>query len=582
MISFSLIAMPMSCLLLNEFIGGAVIDAVIPAIYSALLVFGALLFSVSFLALIICVIVILISTNYWALIYHPASLAHSRRKRKLQSIAADGGWKSIKCNASSMKGNNSDKPRYQPESITAYSWRVFYMVKCSLQYGITVLSYRGKREKKRFAAQSVWCGMNRPLLLFRTSEDLRTKFTPSSTSAPSPAYPLPLASYKSFAPPTPSSFPPFSTTFSAHTLSLLPTKSHDNFYTRQARSLGLNGAPTCIRKMLIISADTVLEGREKEKERKREKERSRKQGEKERRREERERERCNGGVGNAGGRGDEMSVGVRGRGQLHHTRQLSSSRSLEDELVVTRTGLADSTRRLVAPSIMFYSGQALTLMRSRLSLHDNVSKSTHRGMLHVNIDEDSFSEADFAEEFRLILDVFYPDGMTLSDEAKEESCELFNIWKNENFVWSNVTAGGTISTHSEVRMINFKMFEDWFSEEFVGAIHSNLSDRIMDNISRSPVLAVTVKNKVNESDRERDDSIAHCTTQSVSWFASSPRSTPLPSSSPHQSSSPPSLSPLSLSPLYPARDAEEERGKVGGKMRSKNFVQVKEKDGNEI
>ena len=49
MISFALIAMPMSCLLLNEFVGGAVIDAAIPAIYSALLVCGALLFSISLL-----------------------------------------------------------------------------------------------------------------------------------------------------------------------------------------------------------------------------------------------------------------------------------------------------------------------------------------------------------------------------------------------------------------------------------------------------------------------------------------------------------------------------------------------------
>ena len=526
MMSFSLIAMPMSCLLLNEFIGGAVIDAVIPAVYSALLVFGALLFSVSFIALIICIIVILISTNYWAFVYHPASLAHSRRKRKLKTIAADGGWTSIKFNAASMKGNNSDKPRYQPESITAYCWRVFYMVKCSLQYGITVLSYRGKREKKQFAAQSVWCGMNRPLLLFRTSEDLRTKSAPSSTSAPSPAYPLPAASFKSFPSPSPS-FSPFSTTFSPHTLPPLPTKSHGNFYTRQARSLGMNGAPMCIRKMLIISTDTVLQEREKEKERKREKERSRKQREKERRRDER-------------GRGDEMSVGDRGRGQLQHIRQLSSTRSLEDELVVTRTGQADSARRLIAPSIMFYSGQALTLLRYRLSQHDKQGKSTHKGILPMNSDEDLFPECDFTEEFRLILDVFYPDGMTLSNEAKEESCELFNIWKNEYFEWSNATTGGTMSTHSEVRMISFKLFEDWFSHEFVGAIHSNLSDRIMDNISRSSVLAVTVKKKVNESGRDRDDSIAHCTTQSVSWFALSPRPSPLPSPSLHSSSSSPS------------------------------------------
>ena len=520
--------MPMTCLLLNEFVGGAVIDAAIPAIYSALLVFGAILFSVSFLALIICVIVILVSTNYWAFVYRPASLAHSRRKRKLKIIAANGGRSLIKFNATSSKANSSGKKsRHQPESISAYCRRVFHIVKRSLQYGITVLSYRGKREKKHFAARSVWCGMNRPLLIFRTSEDPRTKSTPISSSPTSP-----LSASKSFSAPflSPSktpfsptpSFSAFYPTSSFSAFSPSPSRSYRNLYSRQVKSPGLSAVPVCVKKMLIISTDTAVQEREKERER-RQKQRDRESGGGGRGGD----TPGGGGRGGRGGRGEELGSRVRGRGGVQFSRQFSSTRSLGDELVVTRTGLADSSRRLVAPSIMFYSRQALTLMRSRLSKKkSNVaqlkSTSTHRRIFPMNSNEDSFPEADFTVEFRLILDVFYPDGMTLSNEAKEESCELFDIWKNEYFEWSDASTGGggITSIQPEVRMINFKLFEDWFSNEFVFLIHSNLSDRIMDNITRSPVLAVTVKNKVKV--KEVDEDALHCTTNAVSWFAPPP------------------------------------------------------------
>ena len=287
-------------------------------------------------------------------------------------------------------------------------------------------------------------------------------------------------------------------------------------YSRQVKSPGLSAVPVCVRKMLVISTDAAVQEREKERDR---------------RQRQREKDKGGGGrskgmAGGGGGRGEDgrggrkgegMGVRVRGRGGVQFIRQFSSTRSLEDELVVTRTGLADSSRRFVAPRIMFYSRQALTLMRSRLSQHEKTGKSTQTRILQMDSNEDSFPESEFTEEFSRILDVFYPDGMTLSNEAKEESCELFDIWKNEYFEWSQ--ASGAIQ--SEVRMINFKLFEEWFSNDFVSAIHSNLSDRIMDNISRSPVLAVKVKNK------DKDNGAVHCTTQSVSWYAPPPLSSPV-------------------------------------------------------
>ena len=507
--------MPMSCLLLNEFVGGAIIDAAIPAIYSSLLVCGALLFSISLVALLISVIVVLVSTNYWAFVYRPASLAHSRRKRKLRMIAADREF--IKFNgtaAAASRRSSHSRARYHSEPMSAYCVRVFHIVKRSLQYGITVLSYRGKREKIYVAAQSVWCGMNRPSLLFTSTGDPRT--LPSSSSAPSPSSPPKSAPFLSpsrtpYSPPPPP-FSPFTPASPQSAFSKSPSRSFRNLYSRKSKSPGLAAVPVCVRKMLIISTDALVQEREKERKRK-------------------QRDSGNGrggrgiiggrGGGGEGGEGRGMRGLVRGRGGVQLSRQFSSIRSIGDELVVTRTGLADTSRRIVAPRIMFYSRQVLTLMRSRLSQyeHDESGRSrsnisAHKKIYPMSSNEDSFPESRFTVEFRRILEDFHPDGMTLSDEAKEESCELFDIWKGEYFEFC--LASGRIQTEKEDRMINFKLFEDWFSHDFMCTIHSNLSDRIFENIARSPVLAVTIKKK------ELDQESAHSTTNAVSWYAPPP------------------------------------------------------------
>jgi hypothetical protein len=268
--------------------------------------------------------------------------------------------------------------------------------------------------------------------------------------------------------------------------------------------------------MLIISTDALVLEREKE--------RKRKQRDSEDGRGGRGMiggEGGRGGGGEGGGEGRGMRGLVRGRGGVQFSRQFSSIRSIGDELVVTRTGLADTSRRIVAPRIMFYSRQVLTLMRSRLSQYEHEKSgrsssniSAQRKIFPMSSNEDSFQESHFKAEFRRILEDFHPDGMTLSDEAKEESCELFDIWKNEYFEFCR--ASGISQSEKEDKMINFKLFEDWFSHDFMCTIHSNLSDRIFENIARSPVLAVTVKKK------ELDQESALSTTNAVSWYAPPP------------------------------------------------------------
>ena len=375
--------------------------------------------------------------------------------------------------------------------------------------------------------------------------------------------------------------------------------------------------PTCVRNMLIKSIDTTQQDREKEirreKERKRKRRQREKQKESERKRKLREREGESGGgeveeeegsgngdsengEGEKGNEGEREVAGKRRgmskksmRGLVQFSRQFSSIRSIGDELVVTRTGLADTSRRVVAPRIMFYSRQVLTLMRSRLSKYEHEKSgrssstiSAQRKVYPMSSNEDSFPESHFTVEFRRILEDFHPDGMTLSDEAKEESRELFDIWKIEyfescktrnsddnNISNSSNDYNGSSNDYIQIqtvretergteagdRMINFKSFDDWFSHDYLAATRSNLLDRIYDSLVRSNVL--TVKGEYNYKDKdiaeegegkdreeegEGEGETVQCTNNAVSWFASLP---PSPSSSAPASPSHPSFYPPS-------------------------------------
>jgi hypothetical protein len=85
-LSFFMIAVPMTIILVHAAVGEAIIDVVIPAAYSAILTLGAFLYSKSLAALLVTFCVALVALNYWGFVYRPASIAHSRRKDKLRRL----------------------------------------------------------------------------------------------------------------------------------------------------------------------------------------------------------------------------------------------------------------------------------------------------------------------------------------------------------------------------------------------------------------------------------------------------------------------------------------------------------------
>ena len=376
-LSFLLIALPMTVILLNEVVGDAIINAAIPAVFSAVLTLGAYLYSISLAALLITFCVTLGVVNYWRLIYHPASVAHSRRKDKLKRLQYEGHSTSkfnLLKRTESIRAMSST-PTTSKQSI-GYFRRLFNIVKHSIQHGVTLLSFRRIQRGKELAMMRMWCGMNRPSL---SQGAIR-----SEAGSPS-------------------------------------QMSQDSVTRSLSRSKSMCRAPENIMNMLAAASSSKLV-------------------------------------------------------ELKQRRpSLAASAVSEDtssEYVVTTASQANN-RRAVTPYLLFTSKGAISHLRSRLS------ETFGRGIAGSM----DVTESSLFDEFRLMLDIFYPDGVALSPAEKAEACDQFTDWKdsvNDHFILKFQETTGLI----EVRVIPFSMFEEWFSRDILSILQNNLPDRLLDNSLR--------------------------------------------------------------------------------------------------
>lgn len=152
-ISFALIAIPMTAILLNEAIGDAALDAIIPALYSGVLSAGAYIYSRSITALVVIIITAMVILNYWRVVYSPASRAHAKRMAEVKKISVQGPspWRR-------RRKINTSKDCCR--SSYGFFRRVYKIFKFKVQHLITMLSYKNTRRAKRSRVMSVWGGMN--------------------------------------------------------------------------------------------------------------------------------------------------------------------------------------------------------------------------------------------------------------------------------------------------------------------------------------------------------------------------------------------------------------------------------------
>ena len=377
LLSFLLIALPMSIILVNQAIGEAIVSAAIPALYSAVLAFGAFLYSISLAALLLIFCPAVAAAIYWKLVYHPASVAHSRRKDKLRRLQYEGHSAS-KLNrlrrSEFIKSMNLSMSTSKQSS--GYCRRSFNVMKHSIQHGVTLLSFRRTQRGKELAITKKWCGMNRP--------PLSQGAIGSGEVSPSQMSP-------------------------------------DSGASRITEVRSMHRVPEKVMSMLAAASTQQLV-------------------------EEKQR-----------------------RFSFESSR--TSSLSHPTECVVT-TASRTNPRRAVTPNSLFTSEGAISHLRSRLS--ETFGRGI-AGSMYV-------TESSLFDEFRLMLDIFYPDGVALSPSEKAEAFDQYNVWKDSANNHFTITLDE--ATALEVRMIPFGIFEEWFSTDILSILKSNLPDRLLDNSLR--------------------------------------------------------------------------------------------------
>lgn len=162
LLSFMAIAVPMTVILLNEFIGDAILDAVIPGIYAGIMVMGATLYTISLLALLLPFCIVIGILWYLIFIYRPAQHAHDRRKEVLKRCLLEDSLS----NAHSFRQNGSSArfrgSAFGRQTLTGYLSRVRTIAKHGIQDGISWISGGDirLRDPRKHIVQRDWCHLN--------------------------------------------------------------------------------------------------------------------------------------------------------------------------------------------------------------------------------------------------------------------------------------------------------------------------------------------------------------------------------------------------------------------------------------
>ena len=129
--------------------------------------------------------------------------------------------------------------------------------------------------------------------------------------------------------------------------------------------------------------------------------------------------------------------------------------------IVTRPVSYRSSRRKVSTLFVFDARDLLI----RLKLQLVVGKKN-----------DEVSVEKLRDAFEEIIEVFYPDGIPLSDVERSEASDLFKRWKDRD---SDCPKGVT-----SVQCVSMLAFEEWFMQEFMCVFRSTLPERLVDHSLR--------------------------------------------------------------------------------------------------
>lgn len=205
-LSFLFIAIPMTLILFNEFLGDSIVDAIIPSVYSGLMLLGVSLYNISLITFLITLCIITGMLGYLSFIFFPARHAYLKRLEKLNQSDAQV----VTHSRSRYSKNNNRRPLNGLSFYTekeGYFGRLYRDLKHTIQYTVTYTSfYYVAQERQRKQREIIqWRDMNMILshqgfvqevsredyndALVQEARHRRSNFSPNSSSASSSTFP---------------------------------------------------------------------------------------------------------------------------------------------------------------------------------------------------------------------------------------------------------------------------------------------------------------------------------------------------------------------------------------------------------
>ena len=365
----------MSCLIINERVGDAFIDALLPSIYSSILILGAALYKVSLFALLFPLCAIIFMVNYRTLVYRPARKAHEERRILLmkRQLSGDFNCREVQSRRQMHQQSRSSQSKVS-DSFAGRIQRLLIILMYGIISGITHISDKNVKKDiaKKIAYQKLWCLMNQPASHQGAASLSGGKGHQSDVLAENEFNDKSFASKRNY------------------TMQKIKTGSTSSEITR------------------ILTSSRVWR------------------------------------EASYGSPYTSFFIGI-GKPQM----QVHS----KDDLVVTKLLERGESFRELRPVIIFDTGEALLRIWSKLSTaavqNDGADDELWKDPFEVPVE-------DLFEEFENVFDVFYIDGIPMSETEGEEACEFFSKWITVQNPPFKARSSGEVRLN--IQMVGFKAF----------------------------------------------------------------------------------------------------------------------------
>lgn len=374
LLSFMIIAAPMTLILLNDKLGDAMIDSAIPSIFSGFFIVGSVLYDVSLAALLLPICLFLGVVIYYIFVYRPSRAAYCRRADELRKLSAQG----VAYTKSTKRGRKAYRKYSALKSFDHYFGRVVSITIHSVQHAVTYFSsyHIAVSKSKAYSHKRQWRDMN----------------APNTFQGAIPA-------------------------LGEHEYIFLES----NVSHRHRGGVFL--PPSKISNMMTSTTQWKKAYDE----------------------------------------------------QMKNKKFIGSLRDIGAR-VITRRQEANKNLREVKTLIYFEPEEVLDMLRVNLIKADSTTSCEVLNR-HCEV-----PLVELIEDFKEALHYFYPDGIEMTADEKEEAAELLVDWTDTQNL--RIAVQIECGTLIEVQMLDFLLFDKWFSDTFMTVMYQIKDERLLNHTLR--------------------------------------------------------------------------------------------------